>query len=193
MRLFNRILLIVVLLAILVFAGFSAAYAFAGQDDYQAASLPAFLALQEAAAPVQQWLGNFEAQSIPAWLFTILVVVGLAGLALLAFELLPRRSRYLKVRTGIRVEREVVEEEMERVAADDPAVLSSSARLVPRRRRSKLSVRLKVRRGEDLHQAEARVSEAIAERVAEGGQLRVARARVTGSTRDPRGSKRRVR
>lgn len=62
MRLFNRILLIVVLLAVIVFAGFSAGYAFAGQDEYSAANLPAFLALQGAAGPVQQWLqANFEA------------------------------------------------------------------------------------------------------------------------------------
>lgn len=194
MRLFNRTLLIVVLLAIMVFAGFSAAYAFMGQDDYLAAHLPAFLAVQEPAGPVQGWLGNFEGRLIPVWQFAILVVVGLAGLALLVFELFPRRSRYLKVRPGVRVERHLVEEEAERVAADDPAVLSSSARLVPRRgRSSKLLVRLKVRKGENLREAEARVREAMADRVADQGQLRIARAKVKGSTRDPRGSKRRVR
>ncbi len=113
---------------------------------------------------------------------------------LLAFELFPRRSRYLQVSPGLRVERDVVEEEAEQVAAGDPAVLSSVARLVPRRRRSsKLSVLLKVRRGENLREAETRVEQAMADRVAEQGQVRIARAKVKGSTRDPRGSKRRVR
>ena len=192
MRLLNRIILVIVLVVLVVFGTFGAIYTFAG-SSYQDAGLPGFLALPHNAEPAQHWLGNFERGLVPTWDFVILAVVFVAGLVLLGLELLPRRSPYLRLGDRSRLERKVVEREAERVALADPPVLESSARLTAKRGgRSKLSLAVTVRRGEDPKQAEQRVAQSIRAEIAEKGQLGIAQATVKARVKDPRKAKRRV-
>jgi len=74
MRLVNRIILVIVLVALIVFGVFGAIYAFAG-SGYQHAGLPGFLALPQNAQPAQSWLSNFENGVIPLLDYAIVVIV----------------------------------------------------------------------------------------------------------------------
>jgi len=192
MRLVNRIILVIVLLVLVVFGTFGAIYAFAG-SSYQTAGLPGFLALPHNAQPAQQWLGNFERGFVPTWGFVILVLVFVVGLVLLGLEILPRRAPYLSLGDRLRLERKVVEREAERVALADPPVLESSARLTPKRGgRSKLSLAITVRRGEDAGQAKERAAQSVRAEIAEKGKISITQVTVKARVKDPRQAKRRV-
>lgn len=191
-RLVNRIILVIVLVVLVVFATFGAIYAFTG-FGYQDRGLPDVLATPENAQPAQSWLGNFENGSVPLLDYVIVVVLGLAGLALLVLELTPSRKRYLRLGPHAWVKREVVEKEAEHVALTDQAVLESEAKLSPHRvLRNKLKLELVVRRGESPKDARYRVRDLVNTEIIGKGQVIVTKTRVKANVKDPRRAKRRV-
>lgn len=194
MRTFNRIMLVIVLVAVFIFGLFTAIYTFAGSDQYLDWGLPAVLALPEDAQPIQDWVAHFERGSIPVLSFVIVILAGLAGLLLLVLELLPRRRRYISLGRDARVERTVVEKQAEEAALRDEGVLDATADVRPRRRKaSKLVLRVTARQGEDPRQVEQTVSQSVREAIVDRGDIRLAGMPVKARTIDPRRAKRRVR
>ena len=192
MRLVNRIILIIVLVALVVFGTFGAIYAFAG-SSYRDAGLPGFLSIPENAQPVQSWLSHFESEYVPVLDFAIVVVVFVAGLALLVLELIPGRQHYLQLGRRLWVKRQVVETEAENVAMTDRAVLESEAKLSPHRLlQSRLKLELVVRRGESPEHAIHRVHDLLTTEIVGKGQLNIKRMRIKAEVKDPRVAKRRV-
>ena len=192
MRLVNRIILVIVLVALVVFGTFGAIYAFAG-SRYQDAGLPSFLATPENAQPAQGWLSHFENRAVPLLDFAIVVVLLLVGLVLLVLELIPGRKHYLQLGRHLWVKREVVEKEAENVALTDQAVLESAAKLSPHRwLQSRLKLQLVVRRGESPEDARHRVSDLLSTEIVGKGQLNIQKTRIKAKVKDPRVAKRRV-
>ena len=192
MRLVNRIILAIVLVVLVVFGTFGAIYAFAG-SSYHDAGLPGFLSIPENAQPAQSWLSHFETEYVPVLDFAIVVVVFVAGLALLVLELIPGRQHYLQLGRRLWVKRQVVETEAENVAMTDRAVLESEAKLSPHRLlQSRLKLELVVRRGESPEDAKHRVHDLLATEIIGTGQLNIKRMRIKAEVKDPRVAKRRV-
>ena len=192
MRLANRIILVIVLVVLVVFGTFGAIYAFAG-SSYHDAGLPGFLSIPENAQPAQSWLSHFESEYVPVLDFAIVVVVFVAGLALLVLELIPGRQHYLQLGRRLWVKRQVVETEAENVAMTDGAVLESEAKLSPRRLlQSKLKLELVVRRGESPEDAKHRVHDLLTTEIIGTGRLNIKRMRIKAEVKDPRVAKRRV-
>ncbi len=81
MRLFNRIVLVIVLVVLVVFGTFGAIYAFAGAATKTAVCLASWPFRRDAQA-AQSWLSSFEDGSVPLLDFIVVVTVGVAGLAL---------------------------------------------------------------------------------------------------------------
>ena len=192
MRLFNRIVLVIVLVVLVVFGTFGAIYAFAGVG-YQDRGLPGFLAIPENAQAAQSWLSSFEDGSVPLLDFIVVVAVGVAGLALLVLELKPSRKEHLALGPQAWVKREVVEKEAEYVALTDRAVLESEAELSLRRvLGNKLKLKLIVRRGESPEDTRSRVRDLINTEIIGKGQVNIPKTRVEAIALDPRRAKRRV-
>lgn len=192
MRVFNRVLLAVVLVVILVFATFSAVFVFAG-DQYKSAGLPGGLAVPGQAEPISRWLHGYEQGSIAWWHFALLIVVFVAGLALLILELLPGRRAALMLGRDSFLEKEVVERAAVGVAQRDRSVLEARASLKPKRHgRGNLKMKLTIREGEDTQAAGRRVGEMLQSELTEKGQLSGLQTKIKVAARDPRTLKTRV-
>lgn len=192
MRVFNRIIVILLLVGLLLLGGYAIVYAFE-LFEYRLSDLPQVLGLPGLYAGVEEFVRAAEGGTPPVFGITVLALVAILGLLLLILELKPRTPRRVRMDQGTYITRGAVEEEVLDAAESTPDVLGSSATVTPRRKPgAKVQLRADVRRGEDVGGITSTVQQQVRERMQSVG-VPLAKLKVTPVAADPRETKTRVR
>ncbi len=188
MRVFNRIIMIVLLAGLFVAGLFGALYSF-DLLRYTLSSLSGVV--EGAAGGIQSFVGGVEGGGSPL-LIAILIAVAVAGLILLLMELKPRTPRKVKMQKGTYVSRSAVKTHAESAAESVSEVLGSTAKVKARRGTgAKVDLEANVRRGDDVKRLQSAVKDRVKERLDERGTP-VSSLKVRIAESDPRQSKTRV-
>jgi hypothetical protein len=182
-RVFNRIVMILVLAGLFVAGVFTVVY---GLDllGYSLSSLSA--PVEGAAGGVQSFIGAIEGGSPPSNVVAALVAVALLGVLLLVFEMKPRTPRRVRLGDGTYATRRAVQSEADEAAKSVGGVLGASSKAKPRRRSgARLKVNADVRRGEDAESVRSELESAVRRRL-EGAGVPVTGLKTNLSESDPR-------
>lgn len=191
MRIFNRIVLIV-LLAGLVALGIAAVFYAFDVAGYMLADVPNILGLSGIYQGLEGFVGNVEEGNLNPLDIVVLVAIALVGLILLFLELKPRTPRLVRMQQGTYITRAAVESEAATAAEENAEVLGSNVGVGAKRRPgAKVNVTASVRRGEDVSSLQSRVRERVQRHLAETG-IPVSNLKVRVVESDPRGTKTRV-
>lgn len=186
MRIFNRIVVILLLAGLFVLGVFGIVYSFDLLPGYRLADLPQALGLSQVYEGAQELVSDVENGTLTSLTFFVLVGIALLGLILLILELKPPTPRRIQLQKGAYATRSAVKNQVLAAADQAPDVIGSSARVKARRRPgAKIKLKAGVRRGEDLRAARSRISEQIGEYLGEAG-IPVNRLKVKVSEADPR-------
>jgi Family of unknown function (DUF6286) len=192
MRVFNRIVVILLLAGLFVLGVATVLYSF-DIAGHRLADLPRTLGLDSFYEALRIYVENIESGSRLIFVdFIILVGIALLGLVLLVLELKPPAPRRVRMQEGTYISRRAVENEVIEAVEQDPEVLQSKVKVKARRRPgAKIEVRGSVRAGEDAQSIQSGVQDRVQRRLAEmglpPGDLKV---RIVES--DPRETKARV-
>lgn len=188
MRIFNRIVMILVLAGLFALGVYAVVYSFE-LFGYRLADLPI--------SATGDWLSNFvsgvENGSLSVLGYAVLVLVALVGLILLIAELKPPSPRRVRMQRGTYITRGVVQSEAEAAAEENPNVLGSSARVKARRSSgAKVDLRADVRPGENIGTVQSELRDQVQRRFSRSG-VPVSSLKVRPVEADPRQTKTRVR
>jgi hypothetical protein len=186
MRVFNRLIVVLLLAGLVALGVYTALYGF-GLFGYRVASL--FRAWESFKSALRGIVGGVE-NGAPA-IIAVLVVVAIVGLVFLVLELKPRRPRRVRLGKGTYLRRAVVEGEVTKAATRTPGVLGSSVKVKARRRPgAKVKLAAKVDRGEEMGRVKSNLQENVRGHLDQSG---VPPGEVKVNEADPRRSKARVR
>lgn len=186
MRIFNRIVVTLLLAGLFVLGIFGIVYSF-NLFGYQLSQLPQLLNLQGIYSGAQEVVSDTENGTLTNLTFFILVGVALAGLILLLLELKPRTPRRVRMQKGTYVTRNAVKEQVLAAANQSPEALGSRASVKARRRSgAKVKLRSNIRRGENARNARSSIRNQVSDYLGRVG-IPVGRIKVKTSETDPRG------
>jgi hypothetical protein len=149
-RIFNRIVIILLLAGLFVLGVFTVLYSF-DLAGYRLADLPRMLRLDDFYRGLRGFVGDVERGNLNALDIATLVVIALLGLVLLVLELKPPAPRRVRMQQGTYITRGAVEDEAIAAAEQNPEVLESNANAEARRRTgAKVNIEASVRRGENV-------------------------------------------
>ncbi|MGF1471988.1 MAG: hypothetical protein ACFB50_09640 [Rubrobacteraceae bacterium] len=187
MRIFNRIIMILLLAGLFVLGVFGVVYS---QDllDYRLAELPQTLGLQQVYDGAVEVVDDTENGTLTDLTFFILVGVALLGLILLILELKPPAPRRVKLQGDTYATRDSVKNQVLAAADRMFEMLDSSARVKARGRPgAKIKLKGKARRGENLRNVSSNVRDQVGDYLGSVG-IPVSRIKVKLSEADPRSS-----
>jgi hypothetical protein len=192
MRVFNRIVVILLLAGLFILGVSTVLYSF-DLGGNQLSDLPDALGLNGSYEVLRIYVENIESGS--ALILVDVVVLGfvaLLGLVLLVLELKPPAPRRVRMQEGTYITRRAVENEAIEAVEQDPNLLQANVNVKAQRRPgAKIAVKANVRSGEDVRNIQSGVEGRVQRRLAEvgipGGNLKV---RVVES--DPRETRSRV-
>jgi hypothetical protein len=192
MRAFNRVIVVLLLIGLLLLGAYAVVYAFE-LFGYRLSDLPQHLGLPGIFSGVEGFVQSVESGQPPIFEIVVLALVALLGLLLLILELKPRTPRRVRIDKGTYITRSVVADEVVQAAESAPVVLGSSATVTPRRKAgAKVELRTDIRRGEDVDSIKSEVQQKVEERMQQVG-VPLAGLKVTPVAADPRETKTRVR
>jgi uncharacterized alkaline shock family protein YloU len=187
MRVFNRIVMILLLAGLFVLGVYTVVYAF-DLFGYKLTSLP----ISDFAGGLRKFVAGAENGNLSAVTMIILVLLALLGLIWLIAELRPSAPRRVRMGSGTYVARGVVEEEVSTVAGRVPNVLGSSVGVKARRNPgAQVDLEARVRRGEDLGAIQSNLQSTVQQHLSERG-VPVSKLNVKLVEADPRQTKTRV-
>lgn len=170
MRVFNRIVVTLLLAGLLVLGVYGVIYSFqiAG---YSLSSLEQALGIPAIASGAQSFLESLGQSALPAAAVAILVAVAVLGLILLVLELKPRRPRRVRTSSkGVYMTRNAVRTAVQAAAERTSEVLGAKAKAKARRGAgAKVNLQANVRRGEEQGTANSNIREQINSEIAEKG------------------------
>jgi hypothetical protein len=185
-RVFNRIVVVLVLAALFVLGIFGIVYSF-NLFGYQFSELPQIFHLQSIYSGAQEAVSDTENGTLTDLTFFILVGVALIGLILLILELKPRTPRRVRMQSDTYVTRKAVKEQVLSAANLSSEALDSSAKVKARRGAgAKVKVKSNVRRGEDENNVRSSIRDAVSNHLAQAG-IPLSKITVKTSETDPRG------
>lgn len=189
MRIFNRIVMILLLAGLFVLGVYAVVYAF----NLLGHSLGSLLGpVQSAGSAAEGFMSNVQSGSLSARAIAALVGIALLGLILLIFELKPPTPRRVRMDKGTFVTRSVVQEEVSRAAEQTPDVLGHSVKAKARRGTGAVvDLQAQVRQGEDTGAIQRNLRRQVQERLG-GKGLPVSKLNVKTAEADPRQTKTRV-
>jgi hypothetical protein len=188
MRVFNRLIVVLLLAGLVALGAYTALYGF-GLFGYQLANLSG---VWESFKRALQGIVGGVQSGAPA-IVAILVVVAFVGLTLLVLELKPRRPRRVRLGKGTYLTRGVLEGEVARAAMRTPGVLDSSVKVKARRRPgAKVKLAADVRRGEATGTVKSNLEENLRQHLTQNG-VPSSGLKVQVNEADPRQSRARVR
>jgi len=191
MRIFNRIVMIL-LLAGLVYLGLATIVYIFELGPYQLEDLPNALGFGGFYEGLNGYLGNIESGNVDALDVIVLSLVALAGLILLILELKPPTPRRVRMQQGTYITRQAVEREVSPVVEGEPEVLQANVKVKAQRRPgAKVEVRASIRPGEDTRSVQSEVQSRVQQHMAETG-VPVSNLRVRANESDPRQTETRV-
>lgn len=186
MRIFNRIMVTLLLAGLFVLGISAIVYAF-NLFGYKFSNLPTLLSLQTIYSGVQEVVSDTENGTLTDLTFFILVGVALLGLLLLILEFKPRTLRRVKMQKDTYVTRKAVKEQVLTAARQSSEALDSSAKIKARRSTgAKVKLKSNVRRGENESNARSSIKSQVSDYLGMVG-IPVARVKVKTSEADPRG------
>lgn len=185
MRIFNRVVVTLLLAGLFVLGIFGIVYSF-NLFGYQFSRLPQVLNLQNIYDGVREVVSDTENGTLTDLTFFILVGVALAGVILLVLELKPRTPRRVRMEKGTYITRGAVKEQVLLAAGQLPETLGSTARVKARRRPgAKVKLKSSIRRGEDASSIRSNIQTQVADYLGRVG-IPVGRVKVKTSETDPR-------
>ncbi len=191
MRVFNRIVLILLLAGLVTLGITAVVYAF-DLGSHRLANLPRALGLNSAYEGLNNFVGNAERQNLNPLDVTVLVAIALVGVVLLFLELKPPSPRLVRMQRGTYITRGAVENEAVTAAEEGPEVLQSDVDVDAQRKPgAKVNVMASVRRGEDTGRLQSAVRDRVQRRLADVG-VPVSNLKVRVVESDPRETKTRV-
>ncbi len=191
MRIFNRIVIILLLAGLFVLGVFTVLYSF-DLAGYRLADLPRTLRLDDFYSGLRGFVGDVERGNLNALDIATLVVIALLGLVLLVLELKPPAPRRVRMQQGTYITRGAVEDEVIAAAEQNPEVLESNANAGARRRTgAKVNIEASVRRGENVRNIQSGVRERVQQHLDRVG-IPVSNLKVKLVESDPRETRARV-
>jgi hypothetical protein len=191
MRIFNRIVMIL-LLAGLVYLGIATVVYIFELGPYELEDLSNALGFGGFYEGLNGYLSNIERGNVDAFDVIVLSAIALVGLILLILELKPPTPRRVRMQRGTYITRQVVEREVSPVVEGEPEVLQSNVKVKAQRRPgAKVEVHASIRPGEDARSVQSEVQSRVQQHMAESG-VPVSDLRVRANESDPRQTKTRV-
>lgn len=189
MRVFNRLIVVVLLAALFVAGVYAVVYSF-NLLGYSFST--AFSGFSSARDALQSFVGSVESGQLTPIVIANLVAVAVIGLILLILELKPRRPRRVRLERGTYITRSTVANAVDAAARETPNVLGSSTRVKARRGKgAKVRLSANVRRGEDVNAMRSQLKESVQRQMSEAG-MPLSRLKLRLIESDPRTSNSRV-
>lgn len=189
MRVFNRIVVILLLVSLITLGAYTVVYSFE-LFGYQLSDLSALL--NGFTGGVEGFISDVEDGNLPILTIALLAAIALLGLILLLMEFKPRRPRRVRMQRGTYVTRDVVKDEVTSAAEETPNVLGSSTTVDAKRRPgAKVKLRADVRRGQDTKAIKSDLRERVQQHLARTG-VPLGRLKLKLVESDPRQTKTRV-
>lgn len=191
MRIFNRII-VVLLLAALVALGIATVFYAFDLAGYRLANVPRALGLNGFVQSLSSFIGNVESGNLNPLDYVVLGAIALLGLILLILELKPPSPRRVRMQRGTYITRSAVKDEVVEATERNPEVLQSDVDVAAQRRPgAKVDVTASVRRGEDTNRLQSEVRDAVQQHLGQVG-VPVSNLNVRIAESDPRQTKTRV-
>jgi hypothetical protein len=191
MRVFNRLVMILLLAGLFVLGVYTVVYSL-NLFGYRLSDLPRSLNLSGFYSGLQTFVSNVENGSISVLSMIILVAIAVLGLILLIAELKPPAPRRVRMHNNTYITRGAVADEVVEAAERTPGVLGTSARVKARRRPgAQVDLEARVRRGEDTGAIQSDLRRSVRERLAQRG-VPVSKLNVRLAEADPRQTRTRV-
>ena len=191
MRIFNRII-VVLLLAALVALGIATVFYAFDLAGYRLANVPRALGLNGFVQSLSSFIGNVENGNLNPLDYVVLGAIALLGLILLILELKPPSPRRVRMQRGTYITRSAVKDEVVEATERNPEVLQSDVDVAAQRRPgAKVDVTASVRRGEDTNRLQSEVRDAVQQHLGQVG-VPVSNLNVRIAESDPRQTKTRV-
>jgi hypothetical protein len=167
MRVFNRIIMILLLAGLFVLGVYAVVYGF-NLFGYSLGDLAN--PISSFGSGVENFVGSVESGNVPPLTVLMLVLIAILGLILLIYELKPPAPRRVRMQKGTYITRDVVKREVESAADRVLGVLGSSARVKARRKPgAQVDLEARVRRGEDTSAIGSQLRSSVQERLATRG------------------------
>lgn len=191
MRIFNKIV-VVLLLAALTALGLSLlVYAF-NVEPYRLQDLPRAVGLDSFYENLRGYVGALEQGALDALEVATLVLIALLGLVLLVLEFKPPTPRKVRMQQGTYVTRGVVENEANMAVEQEHEVLQSNVNIQAQRKPgAKVDIRASVRPGEDTQSIQSGLRDRVQQHMSQTG-IPVSNLKVQVAESDPRETKTRV-
>ncbi len=191
MRIFNKIV-VVLLLAALTALGLSLlVYAF-NVEPYRLQDLPRAVGLDSFYENLRGYVGAVEQGALDALEVATLVLITLLGLVLLVLEFKPPTPRKVRMQQGTYVTRGVVENEANMAVEQEHEVLQSNVNIQAQRKPgAKVDIRASVRPGEDTQSIQSELRDRVQQHMSQTG-IPVSNLKVQVAESDPRETKTRV-
>jgi hypothetical protein len=192
MRVFNRIVMILLLAGLFVLGVYTVVYSL-NLFGYRLEDLPRALGLSGFYRGLQSFVGDVEDGTLSVLAVFILVAIAVIGLILLIAELKPEAPRRVRMRSGTYITRGAVADEVVTAAEQTPGVLGASSRVKARRRSgAQVNLEARVRRGDDTNNIQSDLRRSVQEHLAQRG-VPVSKLNVRLVEADPRETRTRVR
>ncbi len=191
MRIFNRII-VILLLAGIVALGVTTVFYIFDVSDYHLEDLSRTLGLNGLYDGVNGFVQRAENRSLDVLDIVVLALVALLGLVLLILELKPPSPRRVRMQKGTYVTRKAVEDEVNTAVEESHEVLQSNVKVKAQRRPGAIvNVTASVRPGENARSIEADVRDRVKRRLDQVG-IPVGTINVQVRESDPRQTRTRV-
>ena len=191
MRVFNRIVMILLLAGLFVLGVYTVVYSL-NLFGYRLEDIPRAIGLSGLYRGLETFVGNVEDGSLSVFTVIVLVAVAVLGLVLLIAELKPPAPRRVRMHSGTYVSRGAVADEVVEAAERTPGVLGTSARVKARRGPgAQVDLEARVRRGDDTGTIQSELRRSVREKLAQRG-VPVSKLNVRLVEADPRQTKTRV-
>ena len=189
MRTFNRIVVVLLLVGLIVLGAYTVVYSFE-LFGRQLSDLSA--ALDGFTSSVEGFVGDVESGSLPILTIALLVAIALLGLVLLIMELKPPRPRRVRMQRGTYVSPDLVRAAVSSAAEETPNVLGSSTKVEAKRSPgAKINLQADVRPGEDTSTIKSDLRERVQQHLARTG-VPLSKLKLKLVETDPRQTKTRV-
>ncbi|HEV8224171.1 MAG TPA: DUF6286 domain-containing protein [Rubrobacteraceae bacterium] len=191
MRVFNRIVMILLFAGLFVLGVYTVVYSF-DLFGYRLEDLPRALGLSGFYRNLETFVSNVENGSLSVLTVILLVAIAVLGLILLIAELKPSAPRRVRMSSGTYVTRGAVADEVVAAAERTSGVLGTSARVKARRRPgAQVDLEARVRRGDDTSTIQAELRRTVRERLGKRG-VPVSKLNLKLIETDPRRTRTRV-
>jgi uncharacterized alkaline shock family protein YloU len=191
MRIFNRII-VILLLSALVALGIAAVFYAFDLAGYRLANIPRALGLDGFAQSLSRFVGNVERGNLNPLDYLVLGAIALLGLILLLLELKPPSPRRVRMQQGTYITRSAVKDEVTNATERNPEVLQSDVDVEAQRRPgAKVDVTARVRRGEDTNRLQSEVRNSVQQHLGQVG-VPVSNLKIRIAESDPRQTQTRV-